>query len=228
MRLTVIIPCLNEAEQIVDLLHALGPVRARGAEVIVADGGSTDGTLELARTLADKVLVAPPGRARQMNAAAALAHSDVLLFLHADSRLPPGGDALMLSELARSGRAWGRFDVDIAGTHRMLGVIAACMNLRSRWSGIATGDQGLFATRAAFLAAGGYPDIPLMEDVALSKRLKRSGRPLCLKARMTTSGRRWEKHGVFRTIALMWRLRLAYALGTDPHILATRYAPHRS
>lgn len=227
MRLTVVIPCLNEAHQVTELLQSLQPLRARGAELIVVDGGSTDDTLDLARPFADCAIAAARGRAAQMNAGAAAASGDVLLFLHADTRLPPDADTSIVQGLSRSGRRWGRFDVRIAGAHPMLRVIAATMNLRSRWTGIATGDQAIFAARAAFDAAGRYADIPLMEDIALSKRLKRLGAPLCLRARVTTSARRWEQHGVFRTMLLMWRLRLAYALGADPRRLAARYAAHR-
>ena len=158
-----------------------------------------------------------------MNAGAAKACGDVLMFLHADTRLPREAERLVLDGLARSGHDWGRFDVTIAGRHPMLRVVAFMMNLRSRITGIATGDQAIFVKRAAFDAAGRFPAIPLMEDIALSKRLKRTSRPLCLRERAITSGRRWEKHGVFRTILLMWRLRLAYFFGADPAQLARRY-----
>jgi rSAM/selenodomain-associated transferase 2 len=221
--LSIIIPVLNEGDAIAGALDALAALRARGVEVIVVDGGSGDATMQNARTRADQVLTAPRGRALQMNAGAAAATGDVLLFLHADTRLPHGADAVVLDGLARSGRSWGRFDVTIAGRPALLGLIAAMMNLRSRLSGIATGDQAIFATRAAFQTAGGFPPIPLMEDIALSKRLKRKSRPLCLRARVTTSGRRWETNGVLRTIWLMWRLRLAYFLGADPARLARQY-----
>jgi rSAM/selenodomain-associated transferase 2 len=223
MSLSVIIPVLDEAPNIVAALEALGPLRARGAEVIVVDGGSTDETVALARPLADFVIMSARGRATQMNAGAAIARGDVLLFLHADTRLPSNADRLVLDGLARSRRAWGRFDVTIDGAHPLLAVVAGAMNLRSRISGIATGDQAMFATRAAFDAAGGFPDIALMEDITLARRLKRISSPLCLRARVTTSGRRWEQHGVWRTVFLMWRLRFAYFLGADPRDLARRY-----
>jgi rSAM/selenodomain-associated transferase 2 len=158
-----------------------------------------------------------------MNAGAARASGQVLLFLHADTCLPPAADQLIVDGLQRNGRGWGRFDIAIAGRHRMLGVVAAMMNLRSRLTGIATGDQAIFVSRDAFAACGGYPDIPLMEDIALSRRLRRASRPLCLGQRVTTSGRRWEQGGIHRTILLMWRLRLAYFLGADPAALARRY-----
>ncbi|HKA39584.1 MAG TPA: TIGR04283 family arsenosugar biosynthesis glycosyltransferase [Burkholderiales bacterium] len=221
--LSIIVPCLNEADGIAATLVALAPMRARGAEVIVVDGGSRDATVAQAGPLADAVISAPRGRALQMNAGAARARGEILLFLHADTLLPEAADALIVDGLQRSRRGWGRFDVAIASRNPLLRVVAALMNVRSRVTGIATGDQAIFVTRSLFTAAGGYPDIPLMEDVALSARLKHFGPPLCLRHRLTTSGRRWERNGVLRTILLMWRLRLAYRLGADPRKLAVRY-----
>jgi len=221
--LSIIIPCLNEGECIASTLAALAQLRARGAEVIVVDGGSSDGTAERAAPHVDAVINAPRGRAAQMNAGAARARGEILLFLHADTLLPESADALIVEGLQRTRRGWGRFDVAIAGRHPLLRVVEQLMNLRSRLTGIATGDQAIFVTRSLFTAAGGYPEIALMEDVALSKQLKRFGPPLCLRHRLTTSGRRWEKRGVLRTIVLMWRLRLAYWLGADPGKLAMRY-----
>ena len=222
MRLSIIIPALDEAPQIVAALEALAPLRAGGHEVIVVDGGSADGTPALAAGLADRILQAPRGRARQMNAGAALASGDALVFLHADTRLPPDAAPLVLEALAR--RGWGRFDVRIEGRSLLLAVVAFCMNWRSRLSGIATGDQAMFVRREVFAAAGGFSDIPLMEDVALSARLKQISPPACLPQRVATSGRGWERRGVLRTIVLMWRLRLAYFLGARPEDLARRYA----
>jgi rSAM/selenodomain-associated transferase 2 len=178
--------------------------------------------MELARPLADRVLTAPRGRAAQMNAGAAAARGDVLLFLHADTQLPDDAGTLIIDGLGRSGRVWGRFDVRFM-EGGLLRLIAVMMNLRSRATGIATGDQAMFVTRVAFDEAGGFPPIALMEDVALSARLKRVGRPLCLRARVTTSARRWRKHGTLRTMLLMWRLRLAYFFGRDPARLARQY-----
>ena len=221
--LTIIVPVLDEAALVADALAALAPCRARGAEVIVVDGGSRDRTMELARPLADRTIAAPRGRAPQMNAGAAAARGEVLLFLHIDTALPPAADRLVVDGLAASGRPWGRFDVAIAGQSPLLPVVARMMSLRSRLTGIATGDQAMFVSRAAFATAGGFPDIALMEDIALSARLKRLGRPLCLGARVTTSGRRWDQRGVLRTILTMWRLRLAYAVGADPCALARAY-----
>jgi len=222
-KLSIIIPVLNEGEAIAAALDALAVLRALGAEVIVVDGGSRDATIQRARPRADRVNMAPRGRALQMNAGAKKAAGDVLLFLHADTNLPPDADHVVLSGLERSGHAWGRFDVKIEGRSPVLRVIAWLMNIRSRLTGIATGDQAMFVRRAAFQAAGGFPAIPLMEDIALCKRLKRVSRPLCLRERVTSSGRRWETHGVFHTMLLMWRLRLAYFFGADPKKLAQRY-----
>jgi rSAM/selenodomain-associated transferase 2 len=222
MKLSIVMPVLNEAATIEAALAALAPYRQRGVEVIVADGASGDGTAALARPLADGVLDAPRGRASQMNAGAAASHGDVLLFLHADTRLPDHADRLALDGLAQLGANWGRFDVRIDGGN-MLGPIALAMNWRSRLTGIATGDQAMFVTRAAFEVAGGFPSIALMEDVALSVKLKRTSKPLCLRARVTTSARRWRKNGTLRTMLLMWRLRLSYFFGADPAKLARTY-----
>jgi rSAM/selenodomain-associated transferase 2 len=191
--------------------------------VIVVDGGSEDGTPELARPLADRVIAAPRGRASQMNAGAAEARGDVVLFLHADTVLPADADRTVLEGLATTRLLWGRFDVRIAGRHPLLPAVAWLVNFRSRLTGIATGDQAIFAWREAFLRAGGFPPIPLMEDVALARALGGLSQPLCLAERVTTSGRRWESRGVLRTIALMWWLRLRYLLGASPERLAQRY-----
>ena len=220
--LCIIMPTLNEAAGIGVALQALAPLRARGAQVIVADGGSSDNTVALARACGAQVIQAPPGRALQMNAGARLATGDTLLFLHADTLLPDNADALIAQALA-TGACWGRFDVRITGHSPALRVIAACMNLRSRCSGIATGDQAMFMTRAAFAAVGSFAEQPLMEDIALSRRLLGVSRPACLRARVTTSGRRWESRGVWRTVLLMWRLRYAYWRGAAPERLAELY-----
>ncbi len=221
--ISIIVPVLDEAAMVPGMLAALRDFRARGCEVLVVDGGSRDATAELTRGSADRVLVATRGRASQMNAGTAAAQGDILLFLHADTRLPEKADALIRAGLAASGRAWGRFDVRIEGRHPLLRVVAGMMNLRSRWSGIATGDQALFMTRAAFDAVGGFPPIELMEDIAVSGRLNRISPPLCLYDRVTTSGRRWEKNGVLRTVVLMWWLRLQYFFGVSPGRLARAY-----
>ena len=222
-RLSIIIPTLDEETRIGAALMALAPLRACGVEVIAADGGSRDRTAAIAAPLADRVIAAPRGRGAQMNAGADVATGDVLLFLHADTVLPADADTLAIDGLSQSGLAWGRFDVRIEGSGLLLRLIAASMNVRSRVTGIATGDQAMFVTRGAFRAIGGFSDIALMEDVELSKRLKRISPPLRLAARVTTSGRRWEQNGVLRTMLLMWRLRLSYWLGAEPATLARRY-----
>jgi rSAM/selenodomain-associated transferase 2 len=222
MRLSIVIPALDEAGALPATLAALAPLRARGHEVIVVDGGSKDGTPALAAPLADRVIAAPRGRARQMNAGAAIARGEGLIFLHADTRLPEDADRRVAEALAA--RAWGRFDVAIEGRSPLLRVVAASMNWRSRLTGIATGDQAIFVRREAFERAGGYPDLALMEDIVFSRRMKALSRPACIGARAITSGRRWERHGVVRTIVLMWRLRLAFFFGVPAEELARRYA----
>jgi len=217
--LSIVVPALDEAAGIERCLAALATLRARGHEVIVADGGSADGTARLAAPLADRVVQAPRGRAAQMNAGAAAATGGALLFLHADTFLPPEADRLVLEALAT--HAWGRFDVEIDSADPRLAVIAYFMNRRSRLTGIATGDQAIFVRRADF---PGFPAIALMEDVAFSRAMKRVSPPACLAARVRTSARRWEEKGVARTVLLMWRLRYAYWRGADPDALARRYA----
>ena len=245
--LCIVMPVLNEAAGVGPALQALAPLRARGVQLIVVDGGSADATVAQARLGLHigasegasggqtggqapvdgqgccQFIRAPRGRATQMNAGAQLTHGDLLLFLHADTQLPPDADALISTALADGTHVWGRFDVRIAGRPWMLRVIAALMNARSRWSGIATGDQALFMTRAAFDAVGGFPDQALMEDIAISSRLLQLSRPACLRQRVLTSGRRWEARGVWRTVWLMWRLRWAYWRGASPEALAALY-----
>jgi len=221
--LSIVMPVLNEASGLGAALRALVPFTARGVQLIVADGGSSDGTSALALAAGSKVINASRGRALQMNAGAQQADAGVLLFLHADTLLPEDADRLIAQALADGSAVWGRFDVRIAGQSPMLLVVAALMNLRSRWSGIATGDQAIFMTRAAFDAVGGFPAQPLMEDIEISRRLRRLSRPACLRAKVLTSGRRWETRGVWRTVLLMWRLRFAYWRGAAPEHLAELY-----
>lgn len=222
-QLSIVLPVLDEAEGIVEQLQSLQPLRRRGAELIVVDGGSRDGSAERAAAWADQVLISERGRARQMNRGAAAARAPVLLFLHADTRLPDDADQALLGGLAQGRHQWGRFDVRIDGRARVLPLVARMMNLRSRWTGIATGDQALFVQREAFDAVGGFPDQPLMEDVEISRRLGRLSAPLCLRQTVLTSGRRWDQRGPWRTIVLMWRLRLLYWLGVEPERLARLY-----
>ncbi len=228
--LVIVVPVLDEAATLASRLAALAPLRARGARVVVVDGGSRDGSAELARAHADHVLGAPRGRAAQMNAGAAAAgaaRDDVLLFLHADTHLPPDADRLIESALAGR-RCWGRFDVRIDAGRWPFRVIETLMNLRSRLTGIATGDQAMFMRARVFDTVGGFPEIALMEDIALSRRLRRIGPPVCLRVSVTTSARRWQRFGLWRTVWLMWRLRAAYFFGADPERLARAYGrpPH--
>ncbi len=224
MRLSVVVPVLNEEPGLAGILDRLQSWRAEGHEVIVVDGGSEDGSVAVARPRADLTLETSRGRAMQMNAGAKAATGDVIVFLHADTALP--ADAVpAIAAAMTAGAKWGRFDVTIAGRPPILRLVASMMNARSRLTGIATGDQAIFVDRTAFAAAGSYPPIALMEDIALSQRLKRcAGPPACLRQRAITSGRQWERRGPWRTIIMMWRLRLAYALGADPERLARIYS----
>jgi len=220
-RLSVIIPVLNEAAGLAHTLQDLQPLRPHHAELIVVDGGSNDDSARLAAPLADTVITSSRGRAAQMNAGAALSRGEILWFVHADTRIPPAALHRLLA--LPTTLVWGRFDVQLSGKQPMLRVVETMMNLRSRHTGIATGDQGIFVARRHFEQLGGFPAIPLMEDIALSRLLRRQSWPLCARERLVTASRRWERDGVWRTIGLMWRLRLAYFLGADPAALARRY-----
>ena len=222
-RVSIVIPVLNEAAGIARALGALQVLRAQGHEIIIADGGSTDSTLVLAAPLADLIVNAPRGRAAQMNAGAAGASGDVLLFLHADTQLPADAAKGIVDGLKRSGMGWGRFDVTIKGSSKWFFLIAGMMNLRSRLTGVCTGDQAIFVRADVFRDVGGFPPLPLMEDIAFCAAMKKHGSLLALRECVTTSGRRWDQQGVLRTIALMWCLRLAYYCGADPDALAKRY-----
>jgi len=221
-RLCIIVPVLNEGPQLAERLSALQIFRNRGAHVVVVDGGSHDDSLAIAREHADLALLAPRGRAVQMNAGAAACPAPVLLFLHADTVLPAQADQLVADACRRS-IAWGRFDVHIDSDRPLLHWVARLMNLRSRLTGIATGDQAIFMRQELFQQVGGFPDLPLMEDIAMSTLLNKLSAPVCLRTQVRTSARRWEKHGAWRTIWLMWRLRAAYFFGADPAQLAIQY-----
>jgi rSAM/selenodomain-associated transferase 2 len=220
--ISVVIPVLDEADHLATLLPELAR-RWPAAEVVVVDGGSRDASLQIVRQAGVRCLVSAPGRARQMNAGARAAQGDPLVFLHADTRLPPGGLEAVEAALAEPGVVGGRFDVAFDSARPILRLTAALMNLRSRLSGIATGDQTLFVRRADFEALGGFPELPLMEDVEFSRRLKRRGRRACLRLRVTTSARKWEREGPVRTVLLMWTLRLLYFLGAPPRRLHRWY-----
>jgi rSAM/selenodomain-associated transferase 2 len=220
--LSVIIPVWREAGAIESTLSGLQALRALGHEIIVVDGGSDDGTAALAEPLCDRVVVSRPGRAIQMNAGAAIARRNILLFLHADTRLP-ANVAERLAEFAESTAAWGRFDVRLSGQRRLFRVIGWFMNQRSRLTGIATGDQAIFVRRSVFEGLGGFAQIPLMEDVELSSRLKQVSRPFCISDPVITDSRRWQKLGPWRTVFLMWRIRWRYWRGESPESLAKLY-----
>ncbi len=223
-RLSIIIPVLNEAQTLPVLLADLQPLRKRGVEIIVVDGGSSDATAELAQDGADRVLESAAGRARQMNAGAAVARGAVLLFLHADTRLPGDVDTRIDAVLAGK-QVWGRFDVRLSGRHWLLRIIEKMMNWRSCLTGMATGDQAIFVMRNVFEQLDGYADIPLMEDLDLSRRLNKIARPACIDTPVITSSRRWERNGILRTVLLMWSLRLAWFLGVSPQRLRRIYYP---
>ena len=220
--LSIVIPTLNEAANIGACLKALSPLRQQGTEIIIADGGSTDATVAQAEAGADKVVISKAGRARQMNAGAREARGAWLLFLHADTRLPENMPDVMTA-WAFSHSDWGFFFVRLDSPRWAFRIVEQMMNWRSYYSRIATGDQCLFMKRELFESLGGYADIALMEDIELSKRLKRTGRPIVALAKATTSARKWEQEGVMKTIALMWCLRLGYFFGADPNRLASRY-----
>lgn len=220
-KLSIVMPMLNEAAGIKAALSQLQPLRKTGVEIIVVDGGSTDSSVALATPLADTILTSVPSRARQMSLGAQHACSPALLFLHADTKLPEAASTLITQAL--NTRCWGRFDIHLEGKSHWLPIVSTLMNLRSRLSGIATGDQGIFLRRETFDAVGGFPEQPLMEDIELSKRLKTLSPPACLRAKVVSSGRRWDKFGAWKTIRLMWRLRYRYWRGISATQLAKEY-----
>lgn len=220
-RFSIIIPTLNEATNIQTCLIALQPLRSQ-AEIIIVDGGSLDNTIALATSYADKILLSEQGRARQMNHGVVHATGDILVFLHADTELPTNALSLIEQQL-KPQQTWGRFDIQLKAESVMFKIIAFMMNWRSCLTGIATGDQAIFVRKTAFNTIGNYPEIALMEDIALSTALKKISSPLCLKAKVKSSARRWQQNGIYKTILLMWSLRLRYWLGADPQQLAELY-----
>ena len=226
--ISIIVPTLNEAGTITATLRQLQDCRNRGHEVIVVDGGSTDATVQLAQPLANRIIQSSSGRARQMQTGADMARGELLWFLHADTRIPDHACHAILAALASGKQQWGYFDVQFPERNRLLDLVAWMMNQRTRLTRIATGDQGIFVTRDLFEQVSGFQIIPLMEDIALSRRLKRQSQPACTGVKLTTSSRRWRRHGILRTILLMWSLRFAYFLGISPATLVKYYEPHAS
>lgn len=221
MKLSFIIPVLNESEQLEQLVPQVKKLLSTGVEVIVVDGGSQDGTLESIKEACCQIISSPSGRAKQMNAGAQIANGDVFVFLHADTRLPETAIKSITKSIQKY--SWGRFNVSLSGSHTLFRIIETMMNIRSCITGIATGDQCIFVKKDLFIEKGGYPDIPLMEDIAISKRLKGNSMPSCLKDKVITSSRRWESKGILTTIMMMWYLRLAYFMGVSPDKLYRSY-----
>ena len=219
---SVIIPTLNEADYIGATLERLQACRARGHEVILVDGGSTDDTCGIAAGMVDQALECAPDRAGQMNLGASVARGNIFIFLHADTLLHGEFDR-MLDSHPVSEDTWGRFDIRLSGNHFLFRFIEKFMNARSRLTGIATGDQAIFTGRRIFRQVNGYADIPLMEDVEISSRLKQISAPACIGQKVTSSSRRWEKHGIARTTVLYWKLRFCYGIGFDPRELVKQY-----
>jgi len=219
--ISIIIPTLNESDSLPITLKSLQTFRHSRIEIIVVDGGSCDNTISIAAKLADKVFTANKGRAHQMNTGAEQAAGETLLFLHADAQLPD--NAIPLIEQYVLPKQWGRFNVRLDSPHWLLKANGWLMNSRSCLTGIVTGDQGMFVHRTLFEDIKGFPDIPLMEDIAISKKLKQYSRPICLKSKITVNTRYWDQHGVWRSILRMWWIRLAYFLGVPSEYLAKKY-----
>jgi rSAM/selenodomain-associated transferase 2 len=224
-KISIIIPTLNEEVALSQNLPKLQAYRDRGHEIILVDGGSHDRSLPVARPLVDRFIQTVKGRAHQMNEGADVAKNEILLFLHADTGLPDSADELILQALNSAEHLWGRFNVRFGNEKFIFKVISKAMNIRSAISGIATGDQAIFVNKNIFEDVGFFDRIPLMEDVALSKKLLKHSRPCCLQEAVMTSSRRWENNGIYKTIFLMWRLRLAYFFGVRPEKLADQYYP---
>ncbi len=225
LRLSIVVPVLNEAESVVSCLEKLQSLRRRGHEIIVVDGGSSDGTRSLAAPLCDLLLRSRRGRGEQMNLGAAFASGDVLLFLHVDNELPPRAEQALAGVFVAAEPGWGWFRVRMKGAAPIYRVIAALMNIRAKCTAICTGDQAMFVSATLFAKVGGFQRIPLMEDIAISAKLKKLAKPHSLNLPTTTSARRWESRGLARTVLQMWWLRLLYALGVSPDWLAARYYP---
>jgi rSAM/selenodomain-associated transferase 2 len=226
-KISFIIPCLNEEDNIRATLLPLQSLRQRGHEIIIGDGGSTDNTISSAKNLYDQLVSSKKGRALQMNSAAKLSSNDILCFLHADTLAPENIDSLILDGLQNSYKIWGRFNINLSGKHWLFRIIEASINIRSCISGVASGDQGIFIYRNVFDKINGFKPMPLMEDIDFSKRLKETSRPICISnSPLITSSRRWERHGILRTVFLMWRLRLKFFMGVPTEQLENLYRRH--
>ena len=224
--LGIVVPIYNEAALLAGRLDALAQLPADA--IVLVDGGSADGSQSLLDAAGLPWLSAPRGRASQMNAGAAHIDMDILLFLHIDTRIDSSHIEDVRRAMASADCVGGRFDLRLEGRQRRaLAVVAMAINLRSRISRISTGDQAIFVRRSTFTAMGGFADVPLMEDVEFCRRQKGYGRIACLRHKVTASGRRWERHGLWRTVVLMWWLRLRFCLGTDPAVLARLYRDAR-
>lgn len=224
--ISIIIPVINEASSIVAFLKSLQHYRENGHEIILVDGGSSDNTVNLIDQYVDHSLVCTLGRATQMNLGARHAKNNCLLFLHSDTYLPDSADTLILNSLSNQNH-WGRFNIKLTGQHFIFRIIESMINLRSKYTGVATGDQAIFINKNIFDKIKGYPDIKLMEDIALSKRLRKQYSCAYLTEKVTTSSRRWEKNGIFRTILLMWILRFLFFIGTKPDYLFKIYYEYK-
>lgn len=225
--LSIIVPVLNEARTIAGVLNTLRPFRQRGAEIIVVDGGSDDDTAQLAQPLADRVVKAPRGRAAQMNEGAKVASGFIFLFLPTETRLPPDADTQMMVGRNRDTSVWGRFDMHLTGRHPLLPIVARILNWRSRMSGIASSEQAIFVQRETFFRLGGFADIPVMDDVEMSKRLKAISPPICVTSRVTVPGKRFDREGFWTTLRMMWLMRFRYRTGMKPAEILKRYGPDR-
>ncbi|MFK5892995.1 MAG: TIGR04283 family arsenosugar biosynthesis glycosyltransferase [Pseudomonadota bacterium] len=223
MKLSIIIPTLNEESNIVALLKKLQYLRLIKHEVIMVDAGSRDTTIELAREWVDQIVLSEKGRAIQQNTAAKKATGNVLLFLHADTQLPENFlDEILVIE-KNNQYHWGRFDIQLSGKNAGLRIIEFMINLRSRLTGIATGDQAIFIQKHVFDQINGFANLSLMEDIDLSTRLKKISKPYCSKLKVKTSSRRWENNGLLKTIVLMWWYRLQFFFGVDSRLLEKKY-----
>ena len=221
--ISVVLPVRNEAGLIREQLQRLQCYRAKGHEVIVIDGGSVDATVEQTEGLVDRCEVSIAGRSNQMNQGASQSKGDILLFLHADTELPTNADECICNALTAQGSRWGWFDVKLSKPQLAFRVVASMMNWRARLTSVSTGDQALFVERGLFQEIGGFPQLALMEDIAISKVLRGRGRPASPVGLVTTSSRRWEEKGLISTILLMWRLRFLYFFGVKPQRLRDMY-----